>query len=139
MRTARSAIMCIFALVCVVAGCVDTAVLRDLQALVSAINTRYQAPAAVNLASSGELTIMFQNSKYAALAPDERQAFALEVARFAVAQLGARESLRVVRVGFRSVAGVAGFTATRSEVPYSWSTAELQAMPDSEARTAAKE
>jgi len=139
MRTSRCLIAGIVALVSAATGCIDTGALQDLQHLANAINAQYRAPAAVNLASGGELTIMFQNSKYAALAPDERQEFAREVARFAVAQLGERDSLRVVRVGFRAVAGVAGFTAARSEVPYSWSAAELRTLPDSGVTAGVKE
>ena len=131
MRAARYATVGILALVSVAAGCINTAELRDLQGLASAINSRYEAPAGVNLTTGGQLTITFQNSKYAALAPAAREAFARGVARFAVAHFPERDSLRVVRVGFQSVKGMAGFSVTRSEVPYSWSLADLRSIPDS--------
>jgi len=139
MRAARYAIAGIFALVSVTAGCIDMGQIRDLQALATAINARYKAPAGINLMTGGQLTITFQNSKYAELPPAARKEFALDVARFAVARSAARDSVRVVRVGFKSTKGMGAVTLSRSEVPYSWSLAELQTMPDSGAMAPIKE
>lgn len=128
MRLPRRGAVFVLALASALAGCFEMSSLRDLQKLSAAINERYHEQAGINLTNGDHLTITFQNSKYATLPADSRQAFALDVARFAFAQYAQRDSLQSVSVGFRAVEGAAGFTLTRSEVPYSWSGAELRAM-----------
>ena len=121
-RRSHSSILVVLA----IAACFDMSALADLQVVASAIGQRYGQAANINLTSSGELTITFQNSPFAELPAMERDTLAREVAAFAFASYPGRENLTSVSVGFQSVHGVAGFTVSRSQVPYTWSASELR-------------
>jgi hypothetical protein len=119
-------------LVAMLAACSIVGDLRELQALSAALHKRYQDVGNININNGAVLTIMFQNSSYAALPDSERAAFARGVAEFAYASYPGREKLSTVNIGFANVKGAAGFSVTRTDVPYSWPAADLRgAMPDS--------
>lgn len=109
-------------------GMVDE--IKDLAVLSEAIGAKYGEQANISL-SGAHLTVMFQNSKFADLPASDRAQFAREVAEFSYLRFPRRDSLTRISVGFKSVSGAAGFTMTRSGVPYSWPVSELKAGLDS--------
>jgi hypothetical protein len=103
---------------------------RDVSALQRAIAAQYGEITVINL-SNGELGIIFENSKYAALTGSDRDKFVRGVADFAFANYARRDSLSVLSVGFNSVIGAGGLSVTASEAPHSWAARELRAAMDS--------
>lgn len=104
---------------------------RELSALQTALAKRYGETTDVGLSNREQLTVTFENSKFANLEGTSRPDFARGVAVFVFTRYPQRDSLSSIRVGFRSVMGVPGFTLTRTEAPYSWTAAELRAAADS--------
>ena len=111
---------------------------RELSALQTALAKRYGETTNVGLSNREQLTVTFENSKFATLQDSSRSDFARGVAVFVFTEYPQRDSLSSIRVGFRSVLGVPGFTLTRTEAPYSWTAAELRAAADSVGRKAGK-
>ena len=95
-----------------------------------AVAAHYGEIAEISL-SEGELGIIFENSKYAALTGSDRDKFVRGVADFAFANYARRDSLSVVSVGFNSAISAGGFSVTRREAPHSWAADELRATMDS--------
>lgn len=112
------------------AACGEVAELKDILALSQAIAARYEIAPSINVSNGKVLTVTFENSKYAELPAAEREQFAREVAQFTYASFPRRDSIATIRIGFRAVKGAAGFSVTRSEVPYSWPVAELRPIAD---------
>ena len=113
-----------------VAACGMVDEIKDLTVLSQAISTKYGEQANINLAG-GRLSVLFLNSKFADLPAGDRAQFARDVAEFSYQKFPRRDSLTRISVGFKSVTGAAGFTMTRSEVPYSWPVSDLKLSMDS--------
>jgi hypothetical protein len=120
------------ALCVVLAACGEMAAVKGLLAVSAAVSQKYGEAPGVDL-NGGHLTVMFQNSHYKDLPAPQRDAFALAVAKLAVASYPLRDSLEGVSVGFKTVTGGVGVTITKSDVPYEWKVTELAITPDSAA------
>jgi hypothetical protein len=120
------------------AACVMMGDGRDLSALQTALAKRYGETTDIDLANREQLTVKFENSKFADLEEPGRSDFARGVAVFVFTQYARRDSISSIKIGFRSVIGVPGLTLNHTETPYSWTAAELRAASDSAGRNSVK-
>lgn len=126
----------LFAAAVLAAGAVGCADLKAVTSLATALQNEYHVPVNVNVnrdGSGAHLVLLFAQFPQSKLGPDERAAFARDVARFARAHYAGAAQLTDVRIGSvkRSGAGPVSFTET--SVPYRFTMAELDdstAVPD---------
>jgi len=119
-------------------ACVMMGDVRDLSALRTALAKRYGETTDIDLSNREQLTVKFENSKFADLKEPGRSDFARGVAVFVFTQYARRDSISSIKIGFRSVIGLPGLTLNRTETPYSWTAAELRAAADSAGRNSVK-
>jgi hypothetical protein len=106
------------------------AMVKDLQAVSAGISTTFHEPGVnVNVNNGQYLTVLFVNSRFAGLPESARADTARLVAEFVRDHYARYPGLSTVAVGFRSEAGVAGFSMSSQETPYIFSAAELGPRP----------
>jgi hypothetical protein len=102
-------------------ACAD---MKALYSLVNALQGEYHVPVNANLNGS-HLVLLFARFPQAKLSPDERAAFARDIARFARAHYAGAARLTDIGVGTVQRSGAGPVTFTRTEVPYRFTIAEL--------------
>ena len=83
----------------------------------------------INRNTSGLLTVTFTNSHFAALPDSAQAAEARKVAEYVRDHYPEYGGLTQVSIALRSQQGGGGFSVSTSNVPYSWTTAELGPSP----------
>lgn len=128
--TWRSASTCAL---CIVLGCTNLADLKrglaGVRSLRSEIVSRFGEPRVyVNVANGTVLTLMFANSRFAALPPIVQADTALEVALFVRRHYNGYSNLKEIRIGFLSQVGIGPLMMSKSTVPYSFPTGDLDSL-----------
>ena len=106
-------------------GCAD---LKAVTTLATALQNEYHVPVNVNVNHNGSgshLVLLFAKFPETKLGPDERAAFARDVARFARAHYAGAAQLTDVTIGSVKRSGAGPVTFTETSVPYRFTMAEL--------------
>jgi hypothetical protein len=104
-------------------------VLRELQGLQPDLAREFGEPNITLAINNATLTVVFVNSSLAALSTPERSDAARRVAEYVRDHFESYASLQTIAVGFQVRHAVAGVSAARTEVPYTFSTSDLGQRP----------
>jgi hypothetical protein len=115
----------VFAAAALVAGCAELGGIMRLQ---QELVREFASPEVnVNLTTSGQLTVVFQNSPLGDLDSVPQAKIARQVAEFVRDHYVAYAQLNMINVGFGTRRGAGPVTVTNTRVPYSYRTADLGA------------
>lgn len=125
----RSALVALLAGLLGALACAD---LKALTSLVAALQSEYHVPVNANVntdRNGSHLVLLFAQLPQPKLGPDERAAFARDVARFARAHYTGATRLTDISVGTVQRSGAGPVTYTQTSVPYHFTMAELDDTP----------